>query len=217
METKIGESHPSDTEKSLWLHCIENHREKATGNAGKSSREEEIFCKSTWAEKEPLRWRQGRTQIGAFWILGRQKKTRACKEPLGCQCQCWHLELKVLRIPTHTHSHWSVWWLRLSTAERAEQGRRARGSQPALQEEQSQLDLGRDFHLWQQCSTWMDSPQEGLWWVSQPELQLLFALQSPEGLNPPPTCRGRLTEWNHGACSWCFTEMNGVERFTPFC
>lgn len=147
METKIGESHPSDMEKSLWLHCIENHGEKATGNAGKSSREEEIFCKSTWAEKEPLRWRQGRTQIGAFWILGRQKKTRACKEPLGCQCQCWHLELKVLRIPTHTHSHWSVWWLRLSTAERAEQGRRTRGSQPALQEEQSQLDLGRDFHL----------------------------------------------------------------------
>lgn len=112
MKNKNGESHPSDIEKSISLQCFENSLGKGEGKAGKSG-EGEVFCKNTWAGKEPLWWRQGQKQIGALWIQGRQKKTWPSIESLGLWCQCQHPQLTALRIFTHTHSHQSPWWLKL--------------------------------------------------------------------------------------------------------
>lgn len=78
--------------------------DKARGKAGKSG-EEELFCKSIWAGKELLRCRWGQTQTSALWIQGRQKTTWASTEPLGCRCQCRHLQLSVFRVFTHTGLH----------------------------------------------------------------------------------------------------------------
>lgn len=80
----------------------------------------------------------------------------------------------------------------ITTAERVGQGRRIRSNQSALQEEQSRLAFGKDFHLWQQCSTWWGYSWGTLRQVSWPELQLLLVLQSPEGLSPSLIWRGWL-------------------------
>lgn len=103
METKTGESHPSDMEKSIWLQCIENPLRKGDGKC-----REELQGRGDLLQKHLSR--EGATVMGTrpntgwcFLDTGQTEEDLSLQGAIGVSVPMLTSPVKSAQ-DTHTHS-----------------------------------------------------------------------------------------------------------------